>query len=264
MTDAQARRIVLGSMLAAGATVVIAGAAKGELPKPRRLLALGVVYVALAALADTQPTIAAPVAGLVGMTVVLGQGGEAAAGVLSGVTRTDKLGTKDVPATGPVNLAGSPLGSAGVPLPGGGTLGGGPGQTIVPTPGARRSPPLPGSPRIIGTPYSGTHTRGNWESDNAVDLATPVGTPVLAVRAGVIGSRIGALSSGDPALAGLRVNLAMADGGGAYYAHLSRLVVRAGQRVVAGQVLGYSGSANGVAHLHFAVEPPRTPSGYLS
>jgi murein DD-endopeptidase MepM/ murein hydrolase activator NlpD len=262
VTDATARRIVLGSMLAAGATVVISGAAKGELPKPRRLLALGVVYIALAALADTQPAIAAPVAGLVGMTVVLGSGGDAAAGVLAGVTSTAKLGTKDVPTPG--SMAAAPLGSPGVPLPGGGTLGGGGPQTIIPTPGARRSPPLPGSPRIIGTPYSGTHTRGNWQSDNAVDLSTPVGTPVLAVRAGVIGSQIGPLSSSDPALAGLRVNLSMSEGGGAYYAHLSRLVVRAGQRVVAGQVLGYSGSANGVAHLHFAVEPPRSPSGYLS
>lgn len=97
MNEGRAREIVVMSMLAAGATIVIAGASKGELPRPRRLLALGMVYVALAALADTQPAVAAPLAGLVGVTVVLGQGADAATGVLGGVTRKDKLGTKDVP-----------------------------------------------------------------------------------------------------------------------------------------------------------------------
>jgi hypothetical protein len=37
-----------------------------------------------------------------------------------------------------------------------------------------------------------------------------------------------------------------------YYAHLSRLAVAAGQQVGEGSLIGWSGSANGVAHLHFA------------
>jgi len=40
----------------------------------------------------------------------------------------------------------------------------------------------------------------------------------------------------------------------AYYAHLSKIVVKPGEKVKTGQILGYSGVANGVAHLHFAVE----------
>lgn len=114
--------------------------------------------------------------------------------------------------------------------------------------------PLPEIGRIIGRPFQGTHTRGNWESDNAVDIAVPVGTPVYAVEAGKIGARIGLLSSSEAALAGNRVNLAGGSGNNYYYAHLSRYVVLPGQTVKAGQLLGYSGSANGVAHLHFAVE----------
>jgi murein DD-endopeptidase MepM/ murein hydrolase activator NlpD len=115
---------------------------------------------------------------------------------------------------------------------------------------------------VIGVPYQGSHTLfGNWESDNAVDISVPVGTPVYATESGVIGSRIGAFSSGDPHLQGLRVNL-QGKNDAFYYAHLSRLAVHAGQRVAKGQLLGYSGSANGVAHLHFASEN-RDPRSYV-
>ncbi len=105
---------------------------------------------------------------------------------------------------------------------------------------------------LIGFPYQGTHTQfGNWESDNAVDIKVPVGTPVYAVTDGVIGQQIGPLDSSNPQLAGNRLHL-VAGNNEYYYAHLSRLTVKAGQRVKAGQLLGYSGEANGVAHLHFA------------
>jgi murein DD-endopeptidase MepM/ murein hydrolase activator NlpD len=127
-------------------------------------------------------------------------------------------------------------------------------------PAAAPSAPMPagGYPlarpgKVIGVPYKGTHTLyGNWESDNAVDLATPQGTPVVALTSGTIGPQIGPLNaSGDPRLEGLRLHL-VTPGNEYYYAHLSRLLVHAGQKVEAGQILGYSGAANGVQHLHFA------------
>jgi len=91
----------------------------------------------------------------------------------------------------------------------------------------------------------------NLASDNAVDIAVPVGTPVYAVTDGVIGPQIGALGSTDPAMAGLRLHL-NAPGVQFYYAHLSEIDVVPGQFVQAGQQLGLSGSANGAPHLHFA------------
>ncbi len=116
--------------------------------------------------------------------------------------------------------------------------------------------------KVIGVPYQGSHTLfGNWESDNAVDIAVPVGTPVYATENGIIGSRIGALGGHDPHLQGLRVNL-QGTNDSFYYAHLSRLAVHAGQRVTKGQLLGYSGSANGVNHLHFASEN-HDPRSYI-
>jgi murein DD-endopeptidase MepM/ murein hydrolase activator NlpD len=117
--------------------------------------------------------------------------------------------------------------------------------------------PLAQRGTVIGRPYQGTHhhpdphdSLHNWESCNALDLATPTGTPVIAVADGTIGPQIGPLSSTDPVLLGLRLHLVSADNEW-YFAHLSKLEVTAGAHVSKGDRLGLSGSANGVQHLHF-------------
>lgn len=135
---------------------------------------------------------------------------------------------------------------------------------------AANSYPLPKPVRPIGVPYQGTHSTAfnkkdgsdNWESENAVDLPTPKGTPVYAVTSGVIGPQIGSLGSNEARMAGLRLHL-VTQNNEYYYAHLSKLVVTAGETVQAGQLLGYSGVANGVAHLHFAAKTgdPRSAFG---
>jgi murein DD-endopeptidase MepM/ murein hydrolase activator NlpD len=111
--------------------------------------------------------------------------------------------------------------------------------------------PLGKHGKIIGTPHTGTHTLGNWQSDNAVDIGVPEGTPVYATTSGVI-SKAGSLGAAKGSrFAGDRVQI---DGhhNSFWYGHLSRLTVKAGQKVRQGQLIGYSGSANGVAHLHIA------------
>jgi murein DD-endopeptidase MepM/ murein hydrolase activator NlpD len=118
--------------------------------------------------------------------------------------------------------------------------------------------PLETGGHIIGRPYDGTHAKSfnrrggtdNWESENAIDYATPKGSPVYAVADGQIGGKIGSLGSGGR-FAGLRLHLVTGNNE-FYYAHLSRLTVQAGEHVRAGQLIGYSGVANGVAHLHIA------------
>lgn len=112
--------------------------------------------------------------------------------------------------------------------------------------------------RMIGFPDSGTHTLGNWQSDNAVDLAVPVGTPVTAVCDGVIGTRLGPSSGGlDPTsrFGGLRVTLDCRTNR-FWYGHLSAYAsgLAAGVAVIRGQEIGRSGAASGVAHLHIAAE----------
>jgi murein DD-endopeptidase MepM/ murein hydrolase activator NlpD len=133
------------------------------------------------------------------------------------------------------------------------------GQTLRAT---TSGPPYPLAKQgtIIGRPYQGTHdhpdktdSMRNWESCNALDIATPTGTVVIALADGVIGSQIGPLSSTNPVLLGLRLHLQSADNEW-YYAHLSKLGVRAGDSVSKGDALGLSGSANGVQHLHLGQE----------
>jgi len=95
----------------------------------------------------------------------------------------------------------------------------------------------------------------NWESKNAWDLYVPYGTPIYAVEDGTIGSQFGPLDSSDPKLAGLRLHLAT-KGNEFYYAHMSEFApgIKPGVHVQKGQLLGYSGAANGVNHLHLGSE----------
>jgi murein DD-endopeptidase MepM/ murein hydrolase activator NlpD len=125
--------------------------------------------------------------------------------------------------------------------------------------------PIIGCPFVPGSTHSAFAPPNNLASDNAVDIAVPVGTPVYAVAAGVIGPQIGPLDSTDPRTAGLRVHLDT-PGVHFYYAHLSEIDVVPGQHVEAGQQIGLSGSANGAAHLHFAqdVGNPAETVGALS
>lgn len=107
---------------------------------------------------------------------------------------------------------------------------------------------------LIGMPYQGTHTLGNWESDRACDISVPKSTLVLACFDGKIGSQFGPLDSNNPRLAGLRLHV-VGEKDEAYYAHLSQFAsFRPGDSVKAGNLIGYSGVANGVAHLHWALK----------
>jgi hypothetical protein len=141
------------------------------------------------------------------------------------------------------------------------------GETPLPAPyverrreGAAQAPTFvyPAQMRVplLGRPGQGTHSwtaqPNNWQSDNAWDFSFPLGTPLVAVADGVIGNKIGPIST-DPnsRFGGLRCYLETADNE-FYYAHLSRFVPStvAGAHVRQGDVLGFSGSASGVAHLH--------------
>lgn len=132
----------------------------------------------------------------------------------------------------------------------GGGLGG---ATIGP---AGLATPTGGVGALGGRPGEGTHDYGawpnNWQSDRAVDISLPFGSPLFAIGAGTV-VRVG----GNPAsfsgrFGGAQLTVVSADDA-YYYAHLSGLVVREGERVGLGQLIGFSGSANGSDHLHLGV-----------
>lgn len=93
---------------------------------------------------------------------------------------------------------------------------------------------------------------------NGVDIAAPIGTPVLASAAGnVIISRNFGWNGGY----GNYVVIAHTNGTQTLYAHLNTAIVSPGTTVVQGQVIGYvgnTGKSTG-AHLHFEVRGARNP-----
>ncbi len=96
---------------------------------------------------------------------------------------------------------------------------------------------------------------------HAVDIAMPVGVPVLAARSGIVEALEAEHSAGPQAEAltyeGNFVRVRHEDGTAATYAHLAthRIGVTLGEHVEAGQLLGHSGASGDVSqpHLHFVV-----------
>jgi murein DD-endopeptidase MepM/ murein hydrolase activator NlpD len=112
--------------------------------------------------------------------------------------------------------------------------------------------PLSRRGSLIGTPHAGTHTLGNWQSDNAVDLGVRNGTKMIALDDGVVVKvRHHPMNVGR--FAGDQITIRGDHGNSYFYAH-GASSVQAGQRVHRGQTIGITGSANGVPHLHFGVE----------
>lgn len=108
--------------------------------------------------------------------------------------------------------------------------------------------PLPGGRRTQG--IHGT---------NGVDLAAPVGTPIVAAAGGDV---IIALEGGWNGGYGTYVVVKHDNGTQSLYAHMSSVAAGKGQRVNAGQVIGYVGNTGRStgAHLHFEIRGgPRNP-----
>ena len=91
---------------------------------------------------------------------------------------------------------------------------------------------------------------GKWKMHNGVDLTGPEGTPIVATRSGYVTTA--AYQAGG---AGNYVSLSHGDGFGSIYMHMTHYVVKYGQYVEAGQIIGYMGTTGGSTgvHLHFGI-----------
>lgn len=121
--------------------------------------------------------------------------------------------------------------------------------------------------------YGGKLTsHNNRENRYAVDFAMPRGTPVVAARAGIVIDATLRYEEGGYDIRFLdqanTVVIVHDDGTVAEYAHLSggRAVVKLGQRVVAGDHIGYSGNTGYTSgpHLHFIVSRPTVSEGKVA
>ncbi len=90
---------------------------------------------------------------------------------------------------------------------------------------------------------------GDYRFHYGVDLAGPMGTPIVATRSGVVSTATYDSSSG------YYVTIDHQDGYSSKYLHMTHYIVSPGQYVNAGQVIGYMGStgASTGSHLHFSI-----------
>lgn len=110
---------------------------------------------------------------------------------------------------------------------------------------------VPCSYRMLTSPFGDRDqpTAGASTNHKGVDLAGPEGTPIYASRTGVVTIATYGRS------AGYYVTINHGDGYSSIYMHMTNYVVKKGQAVSAGQLIGYMGST-GIStgsHLHFGI-----------
>lgn len=93
---------------------------------------------------------------------------------------------------------------------------------------------------------------------NGVDLAAPIGTPLLASASGTV---IVSKNSGWNGGYGMYVVISHDNGTQTLYAHMSNVIVSVGQKLVQGQVIGNVGSSGKSTgpHVHFEIRGAKNP-----
>lgn len=107
-------------------------------------------------------------------------------------------------------------------------------------------------------PINGGRKSQGIHGYNGIDLASPVGMPVVASADGTV---IIARTSGYNGGYGLYVAIKHSNGTQTVYGHLSRVNVSVGQRVEQGQIIGVVGNTGRSTgpHLHFEIRGARNP-----
>lgn len=107
-------------------------------------------------------------------------------------------------------------------------------------------------PFIVGHKTQGIH------GHNGVDYGMPVGSPLYAAAAGTV---IIAKNSGYNGGYGDYVVIQHSNGTQTVYGHMSNVTVSAGQTLVQGQLIGYSGNTGKSTgpHLHFEIRGAKNP-----
>jgi murein DD-endopeptidase MepM/ murein hydrolase activator NlpD len=125
-------------------------------------------------------------------------------------------------------------------------------------------PPIkPGSAFQVTQGFGGKFSHQDEQNHFAIDIAMPVGTPILAARSGVVMKvdndyfRGGTDNQAYLSRANT-IRILHDDGSMALYAHLEleQAQVHPGQKVYAGQLIAYSGNTGFTSgpHLHFSVQ----------
>ena len=142
------------------------------------------------------------------------------------------------------------------------------GVKYQPTPSDRYLPQTPVSPRGYIWPSQGNITSGYGmrfgKLHPGVDIAAPLGTPILAAASGVV-----VFAGWTDRGLGYQVSIRHPDGNVTVYGHNQRVLVTAGQKVEQGQPIAEMGSTGFSTgpHLHFEIRPGGrkgvNPMGFL-
>ena len=120
--------------------------------------------------------------------------------------------------------------------------------------------PLPwrGGPFRLSQGANGQYSHYGPKNKYAMDIAMPVGTPIIAARAGVVVKTENSQSGRGNDASGNFVRVLHDDGTMGVYLHLKQgsVSVREGQRVTVGSPLALSGNTGNSSgpHLHFVVQ----------
>lgn len=118
-----------------------------------------------------------------------------------------------------------------------------------------------GTKRLLVQGFHGNKTHNNEQNEFALDFDMPIGTPVTAARDGVVieikeDSNAGGTGSFYEDKANY-ITIYHNDGSFSYYVHLKKdgSLVKIGDKVAAGQIIGYSGNTgySSGPHLHFTI-----------
>jgi len=112
----------------------------------------------------------------------------------------------------------------------------------------------------VSIPRAGAHAgQKGWQSNNAWDIPTPIGTPVYSVTSGVVQtfSDYGPIPkrTHGKTLFGAGFTVKSDSGPNVYYTHLKNCQVKRGDKISCGQLLGFVMDFPGSSydHLHIAV-----------
>jgi murein DD-endopeptidase MepM/ murein hydrolase activator NlpD len=146
-------------------------------------------------------------------------------------------------------------------------------QYVLGHPGARHDPDGPyrlpfmrDEAYLVSQAYPDVQTHGSDANRHAIDFDMPIGTRVVAARAGLVVETVGdfrnsGFESDHPRDSANFVRILHDDGTFALYGHLAWQSIRvvAGQRVVGGQHIADSGNTgfSSGPHLHFVVQVNR-------
>ena len=117
----------------------------------------------------------------------------------------------------------------------------------------------PAMPGYFINPLPGGRKTQGLHGHNAVDLAAPIGTPIIAAASGnvIIAKMNGAWNGGY----GNYVVISHPNGTQTLYAHMSRGAVSVGQQISQGQTIGYIGVTGLTTgpHVHFEIRGAQNP-----